>query len=113
MSKKLTSSFILIILMMNLFFELFVSHHATNAWQQSGSPSIELNHSVQHNHHAQPDDDHCGNGVCHSGFCKLLNLHTVSHIKNYEMPMIYNSKILLFPESPYLMGNRRPPKTAT
>ena len=112
MAKKITSTFILIILMMNISFEMFVSHHVhTQSPNNSNEQvSINLDHSADSSHHGQSSDEHCTSGACHSGFCKLLNMNKVVHVPVYEQTMAYEIKSQLFPESPFLFANRRPPK---
>ncbi|MEQ1722146.1 MAG: hypothetical protein ABL930_03160 [Pseudobdellovibrio sp.] len=112
MAKKITSTFILIILMMNVCFEMFVSHHvhAQSANNSSEQVSFDLDHSADSSHQTQSSDDHCASGACHSGFCKLLNMNNVVHVTVYEQTMAYEIKSQLFPESPFLFSNRRPPK---
>lgn len=113
MTKKITSSFILIILMMNLFFEMSVSHHVHAETQDKSSQQIsfELDHRSDNSHHTQSTSDHCANGVCHSGFCKLLNMNDSITVTRYELVISYHPTNQLLPESPYLFANRRPPKT--
>ena len=109
---KITSTFILIILMMNISFEMFVSHHVHTQFPNSSNEqvSVDLDHSAGSSHHGQSSDEHCASGACHSGFCKLLNMNKVVHVPVYEQKMAYEIKSQLFPESPFLFSNRRPPK---
>lgn len=113
MTKKITSSFILLILMMNLFFEMFASHHVHVETQNKSNQqvSFELDQTADNSHHTQSSDGHCANGVCHSGFCKILNMNESITATRFESVVRYNSTSQLPPESPFLFANRRPPKT--
>jgi hypothetical protein len=113
MIQKLTSSLIVLLLLVNIFFEITVSHHVdlfdgTSATSQSTIQPYNAIDDVQPTQHA----DTCANGTCHSGYCKLLNLNPLNYNYNVLNHIVYNLAVLNMPDSPYLMGNRRPPKHA-
>ena len=98
--------------MMNVFFEMVASHyvHDQSPNNSNQQVSFEIDQSTDSSHHNQSSDDHCANGVCHSGFCKLLNMNDVFRVTRYEQTTAYGIKAQLLPESPFLFANRRPPK---
>lgn len=111
MNQKLTSSLILLFLLMNIFFEFSVSHH-TNIHDKM---TVHSHSGIQPDHHTKDiqqseDMDNCSSGTCHSGYCKLLNLNPISYKIGILSHIEYSISLLYLPDSPYLMGNRRPPK---
>lgn len=113
MNQKLTSSLIILFLLMNIFFEMTVSHHSelfdkTSAISQTTIQPYNAANDVQ----PTQDADTCANGTCHSGYCKLLNLNPLNYSYNVLNHIEYSLAVLNMPDSPYLMGNRRPPKHA-
>lgn len=113
MNQKLTSSLITLFLLMNIFFEMTVSHHSelfdkTSPISQTTIQTDNTTNDVQ----PTQDADTCANGTCHSGYCKLLNLNPLHYSYNFLSHIEYNLAARNMPESPYLMGNRRPPKHA-
>ena len=113
MNQKLTSSLIVLLLLMNIFFEMTVSHHA-DLFDKTSAISQTTIQSDNNQNGAQPsqDIDTCANGACHSGHCKLLNLNPFSYSYSILNHIEYSLTVLNTPDSPYLMGNRRPPKLA-
>lgn len=111
MKQKLTSSLMLLVLMMNVFFDLTLSHHS-NSFSSEEYSETSIIPSHQNNDSHQSDMGSCASGACHTGYCKLLNLNSI----NYKIaPVIqaeYGVTAQSIPSSPYLMGNRRPPKYA-
>lgn len=113
MNQKLTSSLIALLLLVNIFFEMTVSHHIelfdnTSATAQTTIQPDHTSNDVQ----PSQDVDTCANGACHSGYCKLINLNPFNYSYNVLNHVEYNLTVLNIPDSPYLMGNRRPPKHA-
>ena len=113
MNQKLTSSLIILFLLMNIFFEMTVFHHSelfdkTSVGSQTTIQPDNTTNDVLPSEHA----DTCANGTCHSGYCKLLNLNPLNYSYNVLNHTEYNLTVLNIPDSPFLMGNRRPPKHA-
>lgn len=98
---------------MSIFFEMTVSHHSelfdrTSTNYQTTIQADNTSKDVQQSQ----DTDTCANGTCHSGYCKLLNLNPLNYSYNVLNHIEYSLAVLNMPDSPYLMGNRRPPKHA-
>lgn len=110
MTKKHTALFILIILFINLFFELFVSHHAHSEIKKDLNQQVTLQEATSSTHHAQVRDDHCAIGVCHSGLCQLLKVNNTVDVISYNLSNSYSVQIDSIPNSPYLYLTRKPPK---
>lgn len=113
MNRKLTSSLIALLLLVNMFFELTVSHHSELSHKTSAiSQTIIQPDNTSNDVQPTQDADTCANGTCHSGYCKLLNLNPLNYSYNVLNHIQYNLAVLNMPDTPYLMGNRRPPKHA-
>lgn len=113
MNQKITSSLITLLLLMSIFFEMTVSHH-TDLFDEASAISQVAFQPYNATDDVQPtqDADTCANGTCHSGYCKLLNLNPLNYSYNVLNHIEYNLAVLNIPDSPYLIGNRRPPKHA-
>ncbi len=107
MTTKLTSSIIVLLLLMNVLFEISLPHHCEHLNHSTETTTSTFDNLGDVDSHQ--DVDTCGSETCHFGFCKLLNLNTV----NYNYPALndikYGSAVLDVPASPALTGNRRPP----
>lgn len=113
MNHKFTSSLIVLLLLVNIFFELTVSHHSELPHQTSALSETTIQPDNTSND-VQPtqDADTCVSGTCHSGYCKLLNLNTLNYSHNILNHVKYSLAVLDMPDSPYLMAKHRPPKHA-
>jgi len=113
MYQKLTSSLIALLLLVNIFFEMTVSHHSELLVKTATVSQITIQpYNAANDVQPTQDADNCANGTCHSGYCKLLNLNPLNYSYNVLNHIEYNLAVLNMPDSPYLMGNRRPPKYA-
>jgi hypothetical protein len=111
MNEKLTSSLIALLLMVNIFFEMSMSHHSKLSHQvvSISQTTIQAN-SVTNKLESIQDFDACVSGTCHSGYCKLLVLNVFNYSHYVLNQNNYILSLLNMPDSPYLKGNRRPPK---
>lgn len=113
MYQKLISSLIVLLLLMNIFFEMSVSHH-TGAFDKT----VDISQTTLKTQYAASEAptseaaDSCATGTCHSGYCKLINLSPPNCIFKAFNRVGYNQEEITIPKSPFLFGNRRPPKTA-
>ena len=94
--------------MMNVLFDFSLAHHfnfsVANEFETATITPCHDSH-----HQAQESDDDCADGTCHSGHCKLINLTLITLKPNISNESVYTFAPITIHESPYLLGNRRPP----
>ncbi len=114
MKEQKISLLVILLLMMNLFLEIIFIHNdiaPTNSEKISISEMTSNHNTEQDQEHA--GHEHCASGVCHSGFCKLVNSFVSTMPRSPFYSEQYSNIQVIIPDSPYLMGNRRPPKSNT
>jgi hypothetical protein len=110
MIKKHSALFILVFLFINLFFESFFSHNNHSETKNDLNQRVTYEEAHSTAHQSQVADDHCANGVCHSGFCQLLKVNNTLDVSRYDLNNLYYVQTYLVPDYPYLYTTRKPPK---
>lgn len=115
MKKQKIALLVILLLIMNLFLEITVAHGdlMTTASEKIAISQMTTNHHQAEQNQDHTGHDHCSNGVCHSGFCKLVNSFVNSTPSFPFYSEQYSNIQFIIPDSPYLMSNRRPPKSNT
>ena len=101
--------------MMNLFLEITVGHDElmTVTSEKVAISEVTSNQHQTEQNQEHAGHEHCSSGVCHSGFCKLVNSFLNTPLNFQFNSEQYSSIQFIIPDSPYLMSNRRPPKSDT